>query len=178
MEAEPGVRVGLAVVLGGRAEVDDAKVRGVGVALLLASATDGLGLTAEVGDLTDDPESRDVTEERVGPVAAGFATVFAAGVVVAGFAPGASDALRAGAAGVAVVEGRGGGGIEVLLLAVVDELVVLRIAVAAAAGTFEVVPGAVAFVADEVGAALVPAAAELTVCIHETISFPYQHLLQ
>ena len=162
IEAEPAVRVGLAAILGGRAEVEEARLAlGVGVALLFTSATDGLGLTADVGDLTEAPESGEVTEERVGPVVVetGFVAVFAAGVVAAGLAPGARDALRLGAAGVVVPDGRGGGGMDVLLLAVaVDELAVFRMVVVAA-GALKAAPAApVAFVAREPGAVLAAAA--------------------
>ena len=65
IEAEPAVRVGrVAAVLGGRLEVEEAKLaRGVGVALFRPSATEGLG--REVGDFTPSGEA---TEVRVGPV--------------------------------------------------------------------------------------------------------------
>lgn len=166
IEAEPGVRVGRAAVLGGRADVEEAKLaRGVGVALLLASATDGRGLTADVGDLIDAPESGDVTEERVGAVAvdASFVTVFAAGAPAASLSVGASDALlpgAAGAAGVAVVGVRAGGGIDVLLLAVAaDELEVLRMVVDAA-GAFEAAPDVAVVLAAEAAGVLAAGVAE------------------
>ena len=106
IEAEPAVRVGrVAAVLGGRLEVEEAKLaRGVGVALFRPSATEGLG--REVGDFTPSGEA---TEVRVGPVPVvgevGFAAPagLVAGAVPTGLAAGAREALRA--AGVAA-EGR------------------------------------------------------------------------
>ena len=148
-------------MLGGLGAADGPRlVREAGVALFAASVTEALGL-ADVDDLRDEAESGETTDGRGVAVAgeAGFAADVGvlAGAVVAGLAPGASDVLRVGAAGVVAdgVRVVDGGGIEVraLLTAAVDA--VLRMVVVAAGGLEAAAAVAVAFVAAAGGAALV-----------------------
>ena len=134
---------------------------GGGVAFLATSVTEARGL-AEVDDLSDEAESGEMTDGRevAGAADAGLVAegTLAVGAVAAGLAPGASEARRVGAAGVAVVEGRDvlvGGGIEVRLLPVAVVEAVLRMVVVAVGG-LELAPAvAVAFVAAAEGGTLV-----------------------
>ena len=175
IEAEPAVRVGRVVVLGGRLLVEEARLARGAAAFFAPSAIDGLG-RAEVGDFRP---SGEVTEERVGAVAEvgevafAAAVVLATGAVPAGLVPGAREALRAAVDVVDDGAGRvvdAGGGIDVLLLAVdvaAEELAALRMVVVAPGG-LEVAPEvAVAFVVPAEGVALAvpePNVLELTAC--------------